>query len=60
VPAQDRAEFTRLLNDALAIDPEKDPDTRLVTLIMQRRAKGLLDQVDSLFTKSPVARSRPR
>ena len=30
VPAQDRAEFERLLKEALAIDPEKDPSNRLV------------------------------
>ncbi|HUL71603.1 MAG TPA: TRAP transporter TatT component family protein [Vicinamibacterales bacterium] len=51
VPAQDRAEFTKLLNDAIAIDPEKDPSNRLVTLIMQRRARALLDQIDTLFAK---------
>jgi predicted anti-sigma-YlaC factor YlaD len=56
VPAQDRAEFTRLLNDALAIDPEKDPGSRLVTLVMQRRARALLDHIDTLFAKSPAGR----
>lgn len=60
VPAQDRAEFTRLLNEALAIDPEKDPSTRLVTLVEQRRARALLDQADMLFTKSPAAQRRSR
>ena len=39
VPAQDRAEFERLLKEALAIDPEKDPSNRLVTLVTQRRAR---------------------
>jgi predicted anti-sigma-YlaC factor YlaD len=51
VPAQNRAEFTKLLNEAIAIDPEKDPSNRLVTLIMQRRAHALLDQIDTLFAK---------
>jgi len=51
VPAQDRAEFESLLNQALAIDPEKDPSTRLVTLVQQRRARALLDQIDTKFTK---------
>ena len=55
VPAQDRAEFTRLLNEALAIDPEKDPSSRLVTLITQRRARALLDQADTLFARPPAA-----
>ena len=51
VPAQDRAEFERLLKEALTIDPEKDPSNRLVILITQRRARVLLDRVDELFSK---------
>jgi predicted anti-sigma-YlaC factor YlaD len=50
-PAQDRAEFESLLKQALAIDPEKDPSTRLVTLVQQRRARALLDHIDTMFTK---------
>ena len=50
VPSQDRAEFERLLEAALAIDPEKDPANRLVTLVMQKRARLLLDRVDERFT----------
>ena len=48
-PAQDKKEFVDLLNQAIAIDPEKDPSVRLITLINQRRAKALLTQLDSLF-----------
>jgi predicted anti-sigma-YlaC factor YlaD len=51
VPAQDRAEFEKLLQAALAIDPEKDPSVRLVTLVQQRRARALLDHIDTMFTK---------
>ena len=51
VASQDHAEFESLLKQALAIDPEKDPSTRLVTLVQQRRARALLDHVDTLFTK---------
>jgi len=51
LPAQDRAEFEKLLQSALAIDPEKDPSVRLVTLVQQRRARALLDHIDTLFTK---------
>lgn len=51
MPAQDRAEFESLLNQALAIDPEKDPSTRLVTLVQQRRARALLHHIDTMFTK---------
>lgn len=48
-PAQNKEEFVSLLNEALAVDPEKDPDNRLVTLIEQRRARALLTQLDTLF-----------
>jgi len=51
LPAQDRAQFESLLKQALAIDPEKDASTRLVTLVQQRRARALLDHIDMLFTK---------
>jgi predicted anti-sigma-YlaC factor YlaD len=51
VPAQDRAEFERLLKQALAIDPEKDPSNRLVILVTQRRARVLLARIDEKFTK---------
>ena len=51
VPTQDRAEFERLLQSALAIDPEKDPSNRLVTLLRQKRARVLLDRIDEKFSK---------
>ena len=51
MPAQDREEFEKLLKTALAIDPEKDPSLRLVTLVQQRRARALLDHIDTMFTK---------
>jgi predicted anti-sigma-YlaC factor YlaD len=51
VPAQDRPEYERLLKEALAIDPEKDPSNRLVTLVYQRRARVLLDRIDEKFSK---------
>ena len=51
VPAQDREEFEKLLQAALAIDPDKDPSVRLVTLVQQRRARALLDHIDTMFTK---------
>jgi predicted anti-sigma-YlaC factor YlaD len=51
VPEQNREEFEKLLQAALAIDPEKDPSVRLVTLVQQRRARALLDHVDTLITK---------
>jgi len=51
VPKADRAEFEKLLQQALAIDPEKKRSVRLVNLITQRRAKALLDRIDELFPK---------
>jgi predicted anti-sigma-YlaC factor YlaD len=51
VPSQDRAEFERLLKQALAIDPEQDPSNRLATLITQKRARALLERVDEKFSK---------
>jgi predicted anti-sigma-YlaC factor YlaD len=51
VPAQDRAEFESLLKQALEIDPEKEPSLRLVTLVQQRRARALLDQIETRFAK---------
>ena len=50
-PAQDAKEFESLLKQALAVDPEKDPSTRLVTLVQQRRARALLDHIDTLILK---------
>jgi hypothetical protein len=50
VPAQDRAEFEQLLTSAVAIDPEKDPSNRLVTLVTKRRARALLDHIDEKFS----------
>ena len=49
---QDRREFEQLLQRALAIDPEKDPDHRLLTLITQKRARLFLDHVDDLFLEN--------
>ena len=51
VPAQDRAEYEKLLKEALAIDPAKDPSNQLVTLVQQRRARALLNQIDTRIPK---------
>jgi predicted anti-sigma-YlaC factor YlaD len=49
VQRQDAEEFTSLLNRALAIDPDANPDTRLLNLVMQRRARWLLSRKADLF-----------
>ena len=49
VKTQDVKEFESLLNRALAIDPDANADTRLLNLVMQRRARWLLSQKAELF-----------
>jgi len=49
LPAQDRAEFVRLLEQALAVDPDREPRLRLANLIAQKRARFYLDRVDELI-----------
>jgi predicted anti-sigma-YlaC factor YlaD len=51
VQEQNRKEFEEMLDKALAIDPDKDPPTRLVNLITQKRARWLLAHEDTLFVK---------
>lgn len=49
VEKQNRAEFKALLEKALAIDPDAAPESRLLNLVAQRRARWLLGRVDDLF-----------
>ena len=49
VQKQDRAQFTSLLNRALAIDADAAPEQRLSNLLSQRRARWLLGRMDELF-----------
>ena len=46
---QNRGEFESLLKRALAIDVNVKPDDRLANLVMQRRARWLLQHTDELF-----------
>ena len=57
-PDGDRSDFERLLREALAIDPDRDPSQRLATLIAQRHAQHLLARADALFP-SPAAEPAP-
>jgi predicted anti-sigma-YlaC factor YlaD len=52
VETRDTAEFERLLNQALAIEIDRRPDSRLANSIMQRRARWLLSRKDDLFFTS--------
>ena len=49
VKKQDVDGFRDYLGRALAIDPEKDPDSRLMVLIYQDRAQWLLDNMELFF-----------
>jgi predicted anti-sigma-YlaC factor YlaD len=49
LPRQDRAAFARLLQQALAVDPELAPQRRLANLVAQRRARALRQRADELF-----------
>ena len=48
---QDRTEFESLLKRALAIDVNAKPDYRLANVVMQRRARWLLQRTDELFVE---------
>lgn len=49
VQVQDKAAFRELLSKALAVDADARPENRLVNLVMQRRARWLLGQEETLF-----------
>jgi predicted anti-sigma-YlaC factor YlaD len=46
---QNRAEFEKLLDEALIFDPDKYPETRLINLLAQKRARQLKALAGSLF-----------
>jgi len=54
VPAQDYEAFKDCLEKALAIDPDADVSTRLVTIIGQRKARWLLDNAWNYFPFLPI------
>ena len=49
ITTQNRAEFETLLDEALAFDCDKHPETRLVNLLAQKRARQLKALAGSLF-----------
>lgn len=49
VKNQNVTEFKSLLERALAVNPDANPECRLANLIMQRRARWLLARTDDLF-----------
>jgi len=60
VARQDVKQFDALLTRALAINADAHPETRLVNLVMQRRARWLLSKRDDLFlTPAPADTAKP-
>ena len=59
VMTQNRAEFQELLEKALAVDPDRDPTRRLETLILQQKARALLQRADDLFIDSAKPEVKP-
>ena len=49
IAEENRTEFRELLETAIAIDADEQPDNRLLNLIAQKRARVLLDHIDDLF-----------
>jgi predicted anti-sigma-YlaC factor YlaD len=49
LPKQDKEEFKLLLERALAINTDSKPEWRLANVIMQRKARWLLQRIDRLF-----------
>lgn len=49
IKEQNLGEFKELLARALAVDPDREPKQRLMTVVAQRRARWLLTRVPELF-----------
>jgi predicted anti-sigma-YlaC factor YlaD len=57
VADQDRAAFEALVHQALAVDPDAEPSSRLVNLLAHRRARWLASRVDNLILDTAPAAS---
>ncbi|MCL2609871.1 MAG: TRAP transporter TatT component family protein, partial [Treponema sp.] len=53
VPEQDYERFRDLLERALAVDPNDNPENRLVIILDQRRARWLLENARDFFAFLP-------
>jgi hypothetical protein len=49
ITTQNRAEFDTLVDEAIAFDCDKHPETRLVNMLAQKKARQLKDMAGSLF-----------
>jgi predicted anti-sigma-YlaC factor YlaD len=56
VKEQNASEYQSLLKQALAIDPNHDPENRLLGILNQRKALWLLEHIDDFFleTEAPI------
>jgi predicted anti-sigma-YlaC factor YlaD len=60
VKEQNLGEFQSLLKQALAIDPDIDPENRLVSILNQRKARWLIEHADDLFLETEAANSESK
>jgi predicted anti-sigma-YlaC factor YlaD len=58
VAEQNRSEFESLLQSALAVDPASDPSQRLANVVLQRRARALLDRAEELFLDADTSKTK--
>ncbi len=49
IPNQNREEFSELLDKALSVDIDDEPEHRLINALAQRRAKWLRGRIDEFF-----------
>ncbi len=59
VVEQDAKQFQDVLNEALAVDADAHPESRLVNLVMQRRARWLLGRQEELFLTPATTSNQP-
>jgi predicted anti-sigma-YlaC factor YlaD len=57
VKEQNISEFQSLLKQALAIDPDIDPENRLLNILNHRKALWLIEHADDLFLETEVTNS---
>ncbi len=60
VPTQNLTEFRSMLTAALAVDPERIPESRLVNTIARQRAEWLQTQIPYLFANADEPAGRPK
>ncbi|MEI6613588.1 MAG: TRAP transporter TatT component family protein [Chrysiogenales bacterium] len=57
VKEQNLGEFQSLLKQALAIDPDIDPENRLLSILNQRKALWLIEHTDDFFVETEAVNS---